>query len=70
MAAKLIHLFKNQCHDESEVWCEETDHYRPPTTDSTAFPAATTCAECLEVAMKFGAAAGERLSALARGGAA
>lgn len=45
----MIHLYSNQCHDESEVWCGE---YAPPEAGSD--PDKATCKACLLAAFEFG----------------
>ena len=55
------HLYKNQCHDDAQVWCDERFYYEAgePTDD----PAQADCKPCLEAAAAFGARAAARLNA-------
>lgn len=71
-AAKLIHVFRNQGNDESEVWCGESDYFqwshydehgRSVWTDP-ADPSKATCAACLRAIVAFGEQAASRLREL------
>lgn len=54
------HLYSNQCHDESEVWCGDLDYYRQDvpvramSKQVTPAPDQATCDECLLAAFQYG----------------
>lgn len=45
------HLRKNQCHDESDVWCDDAYSAGP---DDVADPMQADCDACLIAAFEFG----------------
>lgn len=59
------HLYSNECHDESEVWCERHDYFRESGyVEPTRDPAQADCPVCLDAAAIFGSAAAARLREL------
>lgn len=57
------HLYDNQGHDESSVWCGADSYYRT-FGDPTPLPEQANCIPCLLATAKFGEAAKRRLREL------
>lgn len=58
----MIHIVKNACHDESEVWCGEGCVHVG--VDATHTVEEATCSECLRLAGDYGGRAHRRMRAL------
>lgn len=60
-----VHLYSNEGHDESEVWCADPNYYRQGPdgkfVDPTRDPSKATCQQCLGNAAAFGAKAREAM---------
>lgn len=54
-----VHLVRDQCRDESGVWCD-VDH-SPPTVRMENDPEKADCPDCLDLAVQFGVRAARRL---------
>jgi hypothetical protein len=66
----VIHLFSNQCHDESEVWCGDPDYFQCESdgrggvvflSQGTGDVGEVDCKACLVAANDFGANVSRRL---------
>lgn len=48
----MIHLYMNQCHDESEVWCNKDSYIHDG--DPASDPDKASCEACLLAAFEYG----------------
>lgn len=60
--AEVRHLYSNQCHDESEVWCGEPMYYRDG--EPAHSPVDADCIQCLVILREWGFTAAERIGFL------